>query len=272
MPRVSSPDARMNVNEMPYMLQLLWARHVLYCLVETQIKTRYQRSVLGFFWSLLNPIFTMLIYYFLLSIVFRVQMESYTIFMFSGVLPFTFFSTAVSTSTTSLVTGEGYYKSYYIPKMVFPLASVAVSLFDFAAAFAVLIGLGVFFGFRPSAALVILPLSLLFMVIFTMGCSLLASLMGAYFVDFRHMIAVAMQFLFFATPIVYPLDMVPGSLKMILGLNPLYYLVSNFNLPIYYHSFPSASLLTVSLLVSCGAVVLGAALFRKYEGGLVFCR
>jgi len=166
---------------MPYALQLVWGRHLLYNLFLQQIKIRYQRSVLGFLWSLFNPAVTMVMYNFVITIVFRVKMESYVIYLMASMLPYAFISSALTNATGSLIDNQTYYKSHYVPKMIFPLASVSVALFDFLAASIVLFTIGFLFGFRLSVHQLFVPVSLLLIIVFVTGCSLLVSILGAYF-------------------------------------------------------------------------------------------
>ncbi len=212
----------------------------------------------------------MVIYAAVFSMVFRIQMDNYVIYLLTSMLPFNFFRMAMEHSTNSLFEAETYFTRHYLPKMVFPLVAVSIALFDFVASYAVLLGLGAFFGFRPNITQLVLPFSLFVFLVFTLGCSLIASILGAYFADTRQAVVYLMQALFFATPVLYPTTMVPDKMKYLLALNPLTYFVSNFNMPLYYHQAIPAYQALASVILAFGFLIIGLVVFRKYEVDLVF--
>jgi ABC-type polysaccharide/polyol phosphate export permease len=260
----------MSLNEMPYWRQLLWARHVYWTLLVKHIAQRYHNTVLGFFWTLLGPLLSIMIYVAVFSLVFRIQMENYPIYLLTSMLPFNFFKTAIESSANSLYESETYFTRHYLPKMVFPMVAVSIALFDFVTSYSVLLCLGAFIGFRPSYVQLIVPFSLVVLILFTLGCSFIASILGAYFADTRQAVVYVMQALLFVTPVLYPTSMAPDSMKSLLALNPLTYFVSNFNLPLYYHQAIPPMGVMVSILLAFGSLIVGLAVFRKYEVDLVF--
>lgn len=261
-----------NPAQMPHIRQLFWARHVMYNLASTELKAKYQHSILGFFWSLTNPLLTMAVYVFVFSEIFKVDMPFFAIYLLSGMLAYQFFSAAVSTSTMSLVSSENFYKNYYVPKTVFPLVSVGVALFEFCSSLIVLLVLCLVLGPGLKLSILVLPFSIIVIVMFTVGCSFISAILGSYFRDFRHIIGVALQLWFFATPILYPLKMIPEHLERVMILNPLYYFVSDFHYSIYYGACPPIHVLTASTVISFVILLVGWAIFMKYEARLVFCR
>lgn len=261
-----------NAAQMSHIGQLFWARHVMCYLTVTQLKAKYQHSILGFFWSLTNPLLTMAVYVFVFSEIFKVDMEFFAIYLLSGMLTYQFFSGSVLTSTMSLVSSENYYKNYYVPKTVFPLVSVAVAGFEFCSSLLVLLGLCWILGPGPKISVLFVPISIILIIMFTVGCSFISAILGSYFRDFRHIVGVGLQLWFFATPIVYPVSMIPESLRGIIILNPLYYFISDFNFPIYYGACPPIDVFAVSVVLSFVTLLFGWLIFMKYEGRLVFCR
>ena len=248
----------------------MWARHVYWTLLVKHITQRYHNTVLGFFWTLLGPLLNIMIYVAVFSAVFRIQMENYPIYLLASMLPFNFFKTAVENSTNSLFEAETYFTRHYLPKMVFPMVAVSIALFDFVTSYTVLLGLGALIGFHPSYIQLILPFSLLILILFTLGCSFIASILGAYFADTRQAVVYLMQALLFVTPVLYPTSMAPENMKFLLALNPLTYFVSNFNLPLYYHQAIPPYGAIASILLAFGFLIVGLAVFRKYEVNLVF--
>ncbi|MBI4963467.1 MAG: ABC transporter permease [Desulfomonile tiedjei] len=259
-----------NVSAMPYHQQLIWGREVFVNLFRQQIKIRYQRSFFGFFWSLLHPIFTLAIYSFVFSVVLRIQMDNYVIYLLTSLMPFSFFMASVSAGTECLVVNASYYTRHYVPKMIFPLVSVSIALFDFVLGYTVLLCAGLFLGFSFSVSQVIVPASLVLLTAFTVGCTLTVSILGVYFADTRHITGILMQILLYGSPVLYPITMVPPQYVDLAKLNPLYFFVSNFNGPLYFHTWPSVGHLLISAALALGMLVIGIAVFRKYERDVVF--
>ena len=182
-------------------------REVIKNFVSQDLKVRYRRSYLGFFWSLLNPLLQMLV----LSTVFRLifRMENFSLYLLAGLVPWSFFSAAVDGCTMSIVSSEGMLRRQYFPKLIFPLSAVIQHLITFALSlFVLLLILGWPLGFRPSPALLILPLSFVCLLCVALGVGAVAAVVTVHFRDMQHLIAVFMSALFYLTPIIYPLTLV----------------------------------------------------------------
>lgn len=212
----------------------------------------------------------MLVYAFVFSVVFRFQMESYMVYLVSSLLPYQFLTSCLTGATTSLVANSNIYKSHYVPKAIFPGIVVATALFDFLMAYGVLLTIGYFFGFRLSTTQLILPISCGIIVLFAMGCAMITAILGVYFKDMQYIVGVVMQIAFFLTPIVYPPTALDAKYRALFIFNPFYHLIRNFNLPLYYHEFPSFLSLGGSAFLAAVVFIFGAALFMKYESRVVF--
>lgn len=258
-----------NISNQPYLRRLWWARFVFARLFARDLSLRYRGSVLGFLWSLLNPALHIAVLTVVFSHVIRTGMEHYVIYLMSSLLPYQFFSAAVTRSADCLVMNENYFKRLALPIMLFPLLSVAASLFDFVLAFFVLFAIGFFLGFTLGLAQLIIPLSVLVLIAFTAGCVLIISVITMYFRDMRHIIAVFLNILYFATPILYPITIFPERLQFWFKLNPLYYMVSIFNQPLYHHAAPWG---TLAVAAGLAALFLAAGIwfFRAREHEIVF--
>jgi ABC-2 type transport system permease protein/lipopolysaccharide transport system permease protein len=258
-----------NIRQQPYLYRLWWSRFVFVRLFARDLSLRYRGSVLGFLWSLLNPAIHIAVLTVVFSHVIRTGMDHYIIYLMSSMLPFQFFSNAVTQSANCLVLNENYFKRLALPIMLFPLLSVSAALFDFLLAFIVLFTIGFFFGFSLGAAQLILPLSFLILIAFTAGCVLIVSIITMYFRDMRHIVAVLLNIVYFATPILYPITAIPEYLQFWFRLNPLYYMVTIFNQPLYHHALPGAPL-AVAAALSIMFLAVGIWIFRAREHEIVF--
>jgi ABC-type polysaccharide/polyol phosphate export permease len=187
-------------------LSELWRfREVIKNFVSQDLKVKYRRSALGFFWSLMNPLLQMLV----LSLVFKLifKMPSFTLYLLAGLIPWNFFATSIDACSTSIINSENMLKRQYFPKLVFPLSAVIQNLITFVLSLTVLLVLvGPFTHFRITPALAMLPLSIACLVCFTLGIGAIAAVLTVHFRDMQHLIGVLMSALFYLTPIIYPLE------------------------------------------------------------------
>jgi ABC-type polysaccharide/polyol phosphate export permease len=250
--------------------ELIKYRHVLYNLVNTNLRARYRRSVIGFFWSLLNPLFTMMILAVVFSTIYKLPFADFGIYIFSGLLPWGLISNGILTGSVSLVGAEGYLKKVYVPKIIFPIATVGVEAVNFLFSLISLSVLALFLGARVSWGLLFLPAALLCTVLFVLGIILIVSIVNVYFRDLFHILQIFFTGLFYLVPIVYKKELLTGKLSIILQLNPFVYFIELFHQIIYEAKVPD-----VSLWLTCGVLMLislivGLLVFRSKEKELIY--
>jgi ABC-type polysaccharide/polyol phosphate export permease len=250
--------------------ELIKYRHVLYNLVNTNLRARYRRSVIGFFWSLLNPLFTMVILAVVFSTIYKLPFADFGIYIFSGLLPWSLISNGILSGSTSLVGAEGYLKKVYVPKMIFPIATVGVEAVNFLFSLVSLSVLALFLGARVSWGLLFLPVALLCTVLFVLGIILIVSIVNVYFRDLFHILQIVFTGLFYLVPIIYKKELLIGDLSIILKLNPFVYFIELFHQIIYEAKIPN-----VNLWLTCGALMLvtlivGLLVFRSKEKELIY--
>ena len=178
-------------------------------MVVQELRVRYQRSFLGFVWTLLNPILMMAI----LSWVFSHLMERdafphYPLFLFAGMVPWSFLSISLSDCAFAIINNEGLIRKIYLPKMVFPLARVLIALVTFLLTLSALFVLLFPLGARPSFSLLFLPVAIGLLAAFTLGLGLIVATLNTFYRDCGHLIAVVLQAWYFATPILFPIETV----------------------------------------------------------------
>src|SRR5262249_2524815 len=143
-------------------------------------------------------------------------------YLFSGLLAWTFFSGALASGATSMMENENFIKKIYLPKLIFPLSKVCLREVDFLFSLVALSLLGAVLGFGFSSAVLMLPAAMTILFLFTLGITIIASVLTVYFRDFQYLLGVFLQLLYFATPIMYPVSVLPKGYQEILKLNPFY--------------------------------------------------
>jgi ABC-type polysaccharide/polyol phosphate export permease len=276
-------------------LQEVWRfREVVKNFVSQDLKVKYRRSFLGFFWSLLNPLLQMTVISVVFSKLFH-GVPNYTLYVLSGLIPWTFISATIDGCSMSIIASEGMIKRQYFPKMVFPLSVVLQNLVTFSLSlFVLLLMIGPFAGFRITPALLILPYSFLCIVSVAFGIGIVGAVLTVYFRDMQHLITVFMSMWFYLTPIIYPIEAkedataaasvqsgekihapidrgpIPQKYRFYFKLNPLYSVIEMFHRPIFNAMLPTNSELLVATSTAAISLIAGFLIFRRCEDSLIF--
>ena len=219
--------------------QLIRYRGLIQTLVARELKARYRGSVLGFFWSFVNPLLLLTVYTIVFSVVlpgFRgVEVEPYALFLFCGLLPWTWFSSALLESANSLVAGGNLIKKVLFPAEILPIVAVLSNMFHFFFALPIL---AVFLAFyaRPMQLIELawFPVVVLVQLMLTLGLAFMLSAMTVHFRDLRDLLGNLLTLWFFLTPIIYPMAMVPEAGKIIMDLNQFAHLAISYQEVLFY--------------------------------------
>lgn len=245
-------------------------RHALAYLVLNSLRNRYRRSYLGFLWSLLSPLFTMLVISIVFSALCKVELRSFGIYVFSGLLPWIFFSNSLTFGCNSLINAEGYMRKIYVAKIVFPIAAACTELVNLALSMVSLFILGIVFGAKAGWGLLFLPLAMVVTFLFVLGLVLVVSVWSVYFRDLPYIVQVALTALFYTVPVIYPLDLLPGLLQRALLFNPLYYFISLFHQCISEAKIPSLSCWGISTGLSLLSLIFGLYVLKARDRDLIY--
>lgn len=244
-------------------------RAVLENMVTQELRVRYQRSVLGFFWTLLNPILMMATLTVVFSQLLGRAPREYAIYLFAGMLPWSLLSLSLNECAFCFINNEGLIRKIYLPKLIFPLVRVMINFATFAlsvvALFMLLLPLGASF----SLPMLMLPVIALLFAAFTLGLGLLVATLNTFYRDCSHLVGVFLQAWYFATPILYEasvLDRVPW----LLWLNPVYPFIRMFQVVLSAAKWPSPGLVVVSAAIALVSLGVGYAAFKSSEDKLVF--
>jgi lipopolysaccharide transport system permease protein len=246
----------------------VWAhRELLYFLVWRDVKVRYKQTALGAAWAILQPVTTMVVFSVFFGRFAKMPSDGvpYPVFAFAALLPWQLFAYALSESANSLVGSQNLITKVYFPRLVVPLAAVLAGLVDFAIAFAILLLMMWHYHIVPTAAVVLLPLLVLFAIATALAVGLWLSSLNVKYRDVRYTIPFLTQVWMFATPVAYPSSIVPEQWRALLGVNPMAGVVEGFRWALLGHTQPSMPLLTVSAVAVAILLAGGLTYFRKTE-------
>jgi ABC-type polysaccharide/polyol phosphate export permease len=245
-------------------------RELIWALALKELKIRYKRSVLGFLWALLNPALMMVVLTIVFSTILRFAIPHFAIFLLSVLLPWTFFSQSLSYAVECIVGNGDLIKKVAVPKLVFPVAAVIANLINLVLSLIPLALLVVVMGHPFYWTWVYLPVPILALVIFTLGMTFLFAAANVYYRDFSHIVQVLLSAWFYFTPIIYALDFIPANIRWLFKLNPIIYVINGFRLAVYYGILPRWQSVAASFACAFVSLLLGFAVFRKYQDDFVF--
>lgn len=242
-------------------------RDLLYFLVLRDFTVLYKQTVLGLTWAILNPLFNTFVFTVIFGRLLGVESDGkpYALFSLSALLPWTYFSQALTASTNSLVAGTGIFTKVYFPRLFIPLAPVFSKLVDFAIAFGMLVCLLFWFRVMPPMQCLLLPIPALLMVVTTAGLGIGFSALTIRYRDVRHAMSFAVQILMYAAPVVWPASKVPEAYRFWYGLYPMSGVIEGFRACILGSS-PMPWDLLLPGWISALTILIGSALyFRRTE-------
>ncbi len=246
----------------------LWDyRELLYFLIWRDIKVRYKQTALGATWAITQPFMTMVVFSLFFGHLAKMPSDGlpYPIFTFAALVPWTFFANGLSQSSNSLVGSSNLITKVYFPRLIVPLASVFSGIVDFLIAFAVLLGIMLYYGFVPTLNILWLPLFVLLALVTSLGVGLWLSALNVEYRDVRYIVPFITQFWLFATPIAYPSSLLHEPWRTIYGLNPMVGVVEGFRWALLRTNSAPGPIVAVSASAAVLILVSGAFYFRRME-------
>lgn len=239
-------------------------------LVARDLKVRYRRSAIGFLWTMLQPLLTMLVLTVVFSNVFRFDIVNYPVYALAGIMFWNFFSQSVTNSMSSLKNNAHLLTKLPVPKGVFPLAAVIAGVINFALAMVPLFLILLVTGHPIRPAMTFLPVAILLAAAFTLGVGLLLAPLAVIFYDTIEMVSVLLTLFMYLTPTFYPMDIVPERFLVFVRFNPIRSVLEVFRDPIYYGKIPPLTHLAVTVGITVLALVIGVVAFRKMSDRIPF--
>ncbi len=239
-------------------------------MVVQELRVRYQRSMLGFLWTLLNPILMMVTMTVFFSQLVHEDPRSYSVYLFAGMVPWGFLGATLNDSAFCIISNEGLIRKIYLPKLIFPLSRALINLTTFilsmAALFLVLTPLGA----RFSLPMLLLPAVVCLFFAFVLGLGLLVATTNTFFRDCGHLVSVFLQAWYFATPIFYKKSLLPPDAQWRFWLNPAYPFIQLFQDIIKDGHWPRVETFMVATAFAAVSLGIGYAAFKCHEDKLVF--
>jgi ABC-type polysaccharide/polyol phosphate export permease len=240
-------------------------KNLIYNLVARDLKVKYKGSILGFFWSLLNPLIMLIVYTIAFQYIIKIRVENFPLFFLCGFLPWTFLSLSLSMAVSSIKDNANLVKKVYFPREILPLSIVLSNLVQFLLTFIILIPALVIFKIKLGFPLLLLPFIILFQLAFTQGLAFILSSLNVFFSDVRHLLEIFLQIWFWLTPIIYPVDLVPERFQSLYRLNPAVLFVESYRNSLLYNKWLSPTELILLFLVGVIFLALGYLVFNRYN-------
>lgn len=254
---------------MKLLINLYKYRELLRTSVKKEIRGKYKGAWLGVLWSYLNPILMLIVYSFVFTKIMKIDIENYSMFLFTAFIPWTFFTTSISQGSLSTVSNGNLMKKVYFPREIIPISSVTANAINFMISTIIVLAALLVTNIGLSYNLLFFPLILLIQYILTLGITFITSSLIVYARDLEHIISVFLMALFYATPIVYSLDMIPKEYSFLFKLNPMASIIQGYRDILFYKKSPDLKSLIVVALISIIIFIIGHFVFKKLEKNFV---
>lgn len=243
-------------------------RELLYFLILRDISVRYKQTLAGFFWLLIQPILTVLIFTFVFGQITKIAVSGvpYPVFVFSGLLFWNLFSRSIITASESIVSNQNLVKKIAFPRIILPLASIGVHIVDFFFSFIIFIFLLIIFRYQPNpVGLLTIPLVLLISLISAVGLGCFFASINVKYRDVRLLLPFLIQLLFFLTPVIYPLKSIDQKYQLILLLNPLAGIIEFYKSLLFKSDTLDIKVLLSSIILAVFIFLIGVYKFQRSE-------
>lgn len=239
---------------------------MIFSMVRKDLRSRYKGSILGFAWTFINPLLQLVVYYFLFKTLMRNDLPNFHLYLFVGLIPWIFFSSALVGGSISIIVQKDLIKKIYFPREVIPIAYVTGGFVNMALSFIVVLVVALISGVVPTVTgILCLPLIMLVEYIMALGFALIVSSLTVYLRDLEHILGIVTMAWQFATPICYPESIIPERLMPLYSLNPMYPIINAYRAVFYYGTTPDLSSLAVTLLIGLVFLAAGIVIFRKLQ-------
>jgi len=228
---------------------------------------RYKQTVIGTGWAIFQPLMTMVIFTIVFGNLAKIPSDGlpYPIFAYTALLPWNFFAQALSRSGNSLVGSANLITKVYFPRLIIPIAAAVAPIVDFAIAFIILVGMMIWFGIAPTWGMLALPLFLLLTLITALSVGLWLSALNVRYRDVGYIIPFLTQFWMYASPVVYPVSLVPEKWRLLYSLNPIVGVIEGFRWALLDTGSPDFRVMAASGVVVMALLLGGIVYFRQME-------
>jgi len=249
-------------------LAAVWEyRELLYFLVWRNVKVRYKQTIIGSAWAIVQPVMTMIIFTVIFGHFAKIPSDGlpYSIFAYAALLPWNYFSQAITRSGASLVGNTNLIRKVYFPRLIIPMAEVVAPLIDFLISFLVLLVMMVWFNIAPGWGMLALPLFLLLALMTAFAVGLWLSALNTRYRDVGYTIPFLTQIWMYASPIVYPVSLVPEQWRLLYSLNPMVGVIERFRWTLLGREAPAFDVIAAGAAVAVALLLGGIIFFKRME-------
>jgi len=232
-------------------------------LTAKEIKVKYKSSILGYLWSVFHPLSMAIVFYFAFKFVMKIPLENFTLFLITGLFPWQWFSNSVASSPVSLLGNASLIKKVSFPRYFIPLSNVLNDAFHFFVSLPIIFGFVIFYNISPSIHWIYgIPILMISQFFITYGLTLVVSSVNLFFRDLEKLVSIALNLLFYLTPIIYDISLVPEEYRNYFLLNPLYGIIENWH-NIFMKGFIDYNLYFISLGQAVFTFIVGFYIFKR---------
>lgn len=242
-------------------------RELLKTNVKKEIRGKYKNSFLGVLWSFLNPLLQIAVYALVFPLILRNTQENYVIFLCCGLIPWTFFATAITRSASTMVENGNILKKVYFPREILPISVVTSEAVNFLISTIIILAFVLGSGMGITKYILFYPLIFLAQYLLLLAISFIVSSVCVYIRDLQHFIGIFLQLLFYGTPIVYAADTIPEAFAWILKLNPMTYIINGYRDVFYNQTIPDIKSIVILIAFLIVVIVIGYLIFNKLQKG-----
>lgn len=243
-------------------------RFMIQSLVNSDLHGRYKGSVLGFLWTFINPLLQLLVYSIIFSIILRMGIENYSLFLFVALIPWIFFASSIQSGSSCIINNANLVNKIYFPREVLPISVVNSAFINMLYSFIIVIAAVIFYGTdNVYENYIYLPFLFAIEYLIVLGITLIVSAVTVYFRDLSHILSILLMMWQFLTPILYPVTMVPEEYRYIFDLNPMTNIVLSYRELLFYNNVPDIYLLLKSLIYGLILLFFGFIFFGRLKKG-----
>jgi lipopolysaccharide transport system permease protein len=249
-------------------LKAVWEyRELLYFLVWRELKVRYKQTLIGAGWAILQPLLTMVVFTVVFGTFAQIPSDGlpFSIFAYSGLLPWNLFASSLNRGGTSVVGNADLISKIYFPRLILPLSGVLSPMVDFGISFVILVAMMIWFGVFPNWGVLALPLFLLLALLTALAVGLWLSALNVRYRDVGHAIPFLVQLWMFASPIAYPVSLIPEKWRLLYGLNPMAGVIEGFRWALLGQESPDFTVITISSVMVLALLLPGIVYFKYTE-------
>jgi len=245
--------------------ELYFYRQFLKTSVKKEFRGKYKKSFFGVLWSFINPLLQLLIYALVFPFILRIQEDNYVMFLFSALIPWNFFATTISQSTSIIVGNGGILKKVYFPREILPISIVISGAINFLVSCIIIFVALLISGIGITVNVLWLTVILLVQCIITLAICFILSALTVYIRDLEYFINVLLQLWMYVTPVLYKIEMIPAKLAKLFSLNPMVEIINAYRAIFYYKTMPNLKALGILAILGVGIMFIGYWIFKKLE-------